>query len=267
MTTRERWVRLGGVVIGTLLLVVPARAHVALQATMDTAQEVPPVTGTATGRANFAFDESTRMLEYEITVEGLTPVAAHIHEGARGVAGGVLVGLDHMTFKGTVPVPADKVETLLAGGTYVNLHTGANPGGEIRGQVEIRHGACDCRALTRPAFKKCVAREIKKLSKDHRKLAEIKTLKRAAALSACGRVKGPKKAIACCFESEAFTRAEDVVTGQLCAALTEKACTKKGGESLGTASSCFADGQYKNPCDPPASPSGAFVWNAFGDAD
>ena len=80
----------------------------------------------------------------------------------------------------------------------------------------------------------------------------MKAIKRAAKLSACGRKKVGKRTIACCLPQ---TPTEDIVIGRFCAGVTEKACTKKGGTSLGTSVSCLPD----NPCTPAASPSGAFV--------
>jgi hypothetical protein len=76
-----------------------------------------------------------------ITVSGLTPTAAHIHEGAAGKNGGVIIPL---TKKGdnTFEVPAGtkltdaQYEAYKKGDLYVNVHTAANPGGEIRAQLK-----------------------------------------------------------------------------------------------------------------------------------
>ena len=96
-------------------------------------------------------------------------------------------------------------------------------------------------------------------AKEDKKSAEVKALKKNVARSSCGKKKGPKKAIACCLPQ---TPVENIVIGKVCAALTDKACTKKGGTSLGAGTSCFESlfgNPNPNPCSPPASPSGAFL--------
>ena len=71
--------------------------------------------------------------------------------------------------------------------------------------------------------------------------------------ASCGKTKGSKNAVACCLPQ---TPMANVVTGRLCAALSDKKCGKIAGSiNLGAGSSCFPS----NPCTPPASPSGAFL--------
>jgi hypothetical protein len=62
--------------------------------------------------------------------------AAHIHAAPVGEPGDVIIPLDHETLKGTVDVTPEQVALLASGGTYINLHTEANPTGEIRGQIK-----------------------------------------------------------------------------------------------------------------------------------
>lgn len=110
--------------------------------------EVPPVTttGTGTGTGSFTVDRSTGALSGSITVSGLSgpAVAAHIHRGFAGINGGIAVGLvADPAVAGKFDVPAATVlnalptdlANFLAGGMYVNAHTAANPGGEVRAQV------------------------------------------------------------------------------------------------------------------------------------
>jgi hypothetical protein len=56
--------------------------------------------------------------------------------GAPGVAGDIVITLDETDLRGTAAVTAEQVASLEAGGFYVNVHTEANPNGEIRGQIE-----------------------------------------------------------------------------------------------------------------------------------
>src|SRR5581483_7307263 len=79
-------------------------------------------------------------LVWRLTFSGLTgqATAAHIHLGAKGLAGPVaipLCGPCTTTVRGTMSVSAAQATTLLHGGAYVNVHTTENPNGEIRGQI------------------------------------------------------------------------------------------------------------------------------------
>lgn len=106
--------------------------------------EVPPVTTAGSGTGALTVDRTTGALSGSITVTGLSgpAAAAHIHTGFAGVNGGIVVTLlaDAGT-PGKFDVPAATVlagadlTSLLAGGLYVNAHTAANPGGEVRGQI------------------------------------------------------------------------------------------------------------------------------------
>ena len=104
--------------------------------------EVPRVDTVATGRAAVTLNTATGALVVQAQVDGLDGAsAAHVHDGFAGENGPVLVGL---TQDGSDPghwfvedgaLSAAGIEGFLAGGLYVNVHSPANPGGEIRGQV------------------------------------------------------------------------------------------------------------------------------------
>ncbi|MFJ9535375.1 CHRD domain-containing protein [Herbaspirillum sp. NPDC101396] len=103
------------------------------------ASEVPANSSTAsgTGSISVAADKS---VSGKITTTGLEGKMAHIHTGAAGANGPVLVGLTKDGDNGwTVPAGAkftdEQYAAYLAGGLYVNVHTAAHPGGEIRGQL------------------------------------------------------------------------------------------------------------------------------------
>lgn len=229
-------------------------AGVSLQATLTPGQEVPPVTAPgAGGTATLTFDDETSTIEYQIQVQGLSgpAVAAHIHQAPRGQANPAFLSCCNLsvagtTFTGTTqPLTAEQVVALFNEGLYVNVHTDANPGGEIRGQIELTPGACDC-DLGR-GIVACVKALIKPLDKDEKRDPTIKALKRAVKKSACGKNKVGKKTIACCVKNPL----ENFVTDTLCVAVKEKACSKVLGVSRGAGSSCLPT----SPC----SPSGAFL--------
>lgn len=103
------------------------------------AQEVPPVNTQASGSGSFtvAADGS---VSGSISTSGLNGVAAHIHQGAPGQNGPVIVPLTKTGDGWTTPPGAKLNEAQLsafkAGNTYVNVHTPQNKGGEIRAQLQ-----------------------------------------------------------------------------------------------------------------------------------
>ena len=110
-------------------------AHV----TLSGSEEVPPVATAARGSGTITVAVD-RSVSGRVTTTGLTGVAAHIHQGARGQNGPVAVGL-LKTGANVWSVPADALlnevqyEAFKAGNLYVNVHTAANKDGEIRGQL------------------------------------------------------------------------------------------------------------------------------------
>jgi hypothetical protein len=109
-------------------------------ASLSGAQEVPPVMGSGKGSADFKLDVSSKTLTWTVSYSGLTgdAVAAHIHGPAlpgsnAGVEVPLTVGPSPMT--GSAVLTAAQVTDLSTGKTYINIHTSANKGGEIRGQI------------------------------------------------------------------------------------------------------------------------------------
>jgi hypothetical protein len=112
-----------------------------MKATLDGKSEVPPNTSAATGTADIDFDAATKKLTWKLTYSGLSgpATAAHFHGPAEaGKNAGVAVAIPNA---GTSPAEGSATLTdaqaadMAAGKYYVNVHTAANPGGEIRGQV------------------------------------------------------------------------------------------------------------------------------------
>src|ERR1700712_6047137 len=123
-------------------LAAPAfAATMPFHAALDTATEVPAKTGPGKGEAHATLDTVTKQLTYDVTFDGLSgpATAAHFHGPAdKGVNAGVVVPFAPPVaspYKGTATLTDPQVAELEAGKWYVNVHTAANPGGEIRGQV------------------------------------------------------------------------------------------------------------------------------------
>jgi hypothetical protein len=112
-----------------------------LGATLSGTAEVPPNTSAGMGQLQAEFDKATKTLRYTLRYSGLSgPVkAGHFHGPAEaGKNAGVALGINNAgdsPVQGSAVLTADQAADLLAGKWYVNLHTAANPGGELRGQV------------------------------------------------------------------------------------------------------------------------------------
>ena len=117
---------------------VPPNPNVAFTATINGASEVPANSSTASGSATANYNTDTKILTVTTTYSGVTATAGHIHKGAVGVSGGVifpftsLVSPINLT---TPPLDAAQEADLMANLYYVNIHSAAYPGGEIRGQL------------------------------------------------------------------------------------------------------------------------------------
>ena len=134
------WLPLGTALILAITAMVPLSAAAApMKITLSGDQEVPPVKSAGTGAGTI--DVGTDgLVSGSVTTTGIAGTAAHIHEGASGKNGPVIVPL---TKNGdTYDVPAGskftdaQVASLKAGNLYVNVHTAANPGGELRVQLK-----------------------------------------------------------------------------------------------------------------------------------
>ena len=116
---------------------------VPMNALMDAGQEVPTNASTGTGWVTATIDTAANTISYYIFYEGLTgPVTlAHFHGNAlHGTSTGVKVAIPITAspMTGTVSYAQADEAAMLAGRWYVNLHTAANGGGEIRGQFVPR---------------------------------------------------------------------------------------------------------------------------------
>lgn len=109
-------------------------------ASMNAAQEVPTNASTATGVGSLVIDLATRAASGGITLTGMTATMAHIHLGAPGANGGVIIGLTSAgggvwNVPANATLTAEQFKAFKQGNLYFNAHSAAFPGGEIRGQI------------------------------------------------------------------------------------------------------------------------------------
>ena len=126
---------------GLLVASAPAFAgSMTFTADMNAASEVPPTASKGTGTVTATYDTETKVLTWKGTYTGLSgnAVAAHFHGPApAGKSAGVEVAIAKADspFEGTATLTDAQAKDLADGMLYVNVHTAANPDGEIRGQV------------------------------------------------------------------------------------------------------------------------------------
>ena len=119
----------------------PAYAEkITLKADLKGTNEAPPNTSPASGQAEATLDTETKILTYKVVYTDLTGPAlgAHFHgPGEAGKNAGIVLPfkLTPSPIEGTATLNDTQVTDLLAGKWYANVHTAANPGGELRGQM------------------------------------------------------------------------------------------------------------------------------------
>jgi hypothetical protein len=111
----------------------------AMKVNLTGAEEVPPVNTPAKGSGSFRVAEDGTVTG-SVTTEGVSGTMAHIHQGAKGQNGPVIVPLTKNGDTYSVPegrklTPA-QIDALKAGNLYVNVHSDKNKGGEIRAQLQ-----------------------------------------------------------------------------------------------------------------------------------
>ncbi len=126
--------------VGVLAACQSMGPSMAQQITLSGGNEVPPVTTTATGTAMVTIGDD-RSVKATVTATGMTATASHIHEGAAGANGPVIVPFTK-TGDNTFAAPDGaklteaQYASYKAGNLYVNVHSAKNPGGEIRAQLK-----------------------------------------------------------------------------------------------------------------------------------
>jgi len=157
--TRSKWLVLSSVALAIGVACggddTTAPAPETFTATLNGAGERPtPVTTAATASATFTLSADGNTLTWNVTTTGANNVtASHIHIGGTEVAGPIALGLFAGTATNNPPITGSVTRAAFAsplgisfdalislmrsGDTYVNVHTSAFPGGEIRGKITL----------------------------------------------------------------------------------------------------------------------------------
>jgi hypothetical protein len=141
--THKTMLRTGiaGLALAACLAASPVLAEtVNFKASLAAATEVPPNDSAATGAVTATLDTATKKLTWQGTYSGLSgaATAGHFHGPADpGKNAGVAVPITASSspFQGSADLTDAQVADLTAGKWYVNVHTEAHKGGEIRGQL------------------------------------------------------------------------------------------------------------------------------------
>jgi hypothetical protein len=111
----------------------------AITVNLTGAEEVPPVTTSGTGSGSFRVAEDGTVTG-SVTTKDVPGTAAHIHQGAKGKNGPVIVPLTKNGDTYSVPegrkLTEAQMKALKEGGLYVNVHTAQHKGGEVRAQLQ-----------------------------------------------------------------------------------------------------------------------------------
>lgn len=136
----------GAAIAGALLLSAcgtsqPPAGSLSRMTPLSGSAEVPPVSTSATGNAETSYNRDTKILRWTVTYANLSGPATggHFHGPALPGSNAPVVipftGSLASPIMGTAVLSEGQAADFLAGRWYVNLHTAAHPGGEIRGQV------------------------------------------------------------------------------------------------------------------------------------
>ena len=111
----------------------------ALSVKLSGAEEVPPVSTPGSGSGSFRVAEDGTITG-SVTTKDVQGTMAHIHRAPKGQNGPIIVPLDKNGDTYSVPagrkLTKEQLEDLKKGNLYVNVHTNANKGGEVRGQLQ-----------------------------------------------------------------------------------------------------------------------------------
>jgi hypothetical protein len=114
-----------------------------VQVALSGDNEVPAITSPGSGTGYVTLDTATGSMQVRVITTGITtPNAAHVHTGIVGANGAALFALTQDTaevgiFTGSETLDAAALASVVAGGTYFNIHSAENASGELRGQIVL----------------------------------------------------------------------------------------------------------------------------------
>jgi hypothetical protein len=128
--------------VGTLAAFAPQAIAQMQEVMLSGANEVPAVQSGASGTASVTIN-ADHSVTAKVVAKGMTATASHIHEAAAGANGPVIVPFVKTGDNTFEAPPGSKLtdaqyESYKAGKLYVNVHSAAHPGGEIRGQLAAK---------------------------------------------------------------------------------------------------------------------------------
>ena len=111
----------------------------AIKVSLTGTEQVPPLNVPGSGSGAFRVAEDGT-ISGSVTTKDVQGTMAHIHRGAKGANGPVIVPLDKNGDTYTVPagrkLTQAQIDDLKKGNLYVNVHTNRNKGGEVRAQLQ-----------------------------------------------------------------------------------------------------------------------------------
>ena len=127
---------------GCQMMGSPAASSHTQVVTLTGKNEVPPNDSTAVGQGTVTVTPD-RSVKVKVTVSGMAATAAHIHEGASGSNGPVIVPLDksgdnEFVSKAEAKLTEAQYDAFKASRTYLNVHSTKHAGGEVRAQLQGR---------------------------------------------------------------------------------------------------------------------------------
>jgi len=125
--------------LGLLTGITAGRAQtVSLTAQLLGSHTVPQTKSDAFGEGQFSYDSATGKLDYYLTYDGAAPTKIDLHGPAKADENAAIilsVPVSASPVSGTATLTKAQADSLLAGTTYVDMHSAAYADGEIRGQI------------------------------------------------------------------------------------------------------------------------------------
>ena len=135
----QRLAAIAIVASAALMMWAPSTMAADVKVNLTGDQEVPAVKTIGVGTGFFAI-ANNKSITGGVNTVGIAGTAAHIHEGAPGSSGAVVIPLvkqgDSYKIADGTKLTDAQLAAFQAGKLYVNVHTAANPNGELRGQLK-----------------------------------------------------------------------------------------------------------------------------------